>query len=134
MSVPACPIPIHQTKLMIAKPHATGIVMPQIPVPTAKRYAIPYSNNIIRANAPTKPKTHHLGGRRFRTIKADLVGYRSIIVPRAENPHRRPASTNLSVGLSDIVKPPPSRSPDSDCAAARGYVVRGPRIQSSSSL
>src|SRR6267154_1601379 len=72
ISVPACPIPIHQTKLMIAKPHATGIWMPQIPVPTAKRYAIPYSNNIIRANAPTKPKTHHLGGRRFRTMKLIL--------------------------------------------------------------
>ena len=26
ISVPAWPIPIHQTKLMIAKPHATGIV------------------------------------------------------------------------------------------------------------
>ncbi len=37
ISVPAWPIPIHHTKLMIAKPHPTGIWMPQIPTPTAKR-------------------------------------------------------------------------------------------------
>src|SRR5580698_10070294 len=33
ISVPAWPIPIHQTKLMIAKPQAPGIVTPQIPTP-----------------------------------------------------------------------------------------------------
>ena len=37
MSVPAWPIPIHQTKLMIAKPHAMGTLMPQIPVPFTSR-------------------------------------------------------------------------------------------------
>ena len=33
MNVPAWPIPIHQTKFMIAKPHATGILTPQMPTP-----------------------------------------------------------------------------------------------------
>jgi hypothetical protein len=33
MSVPACPIPIHHTKLTIAKPHPMGMLMPQMPVP-----------------------------------------------------------------------------------------------------
>ena len=33
MSVPAWPIPIHQTKLMIAKPQPTGMLTPQMPVP-----------------------------------------------------------------------------------------------------
>src|SRR5580698_7625273 len=33
ISVPAWPIPIHHTKLMMAKPHAPGMVMPQIPTP-----------------------------------------------------------------------------------------------------
>ena len=29
ISVPACPIPIHQTKFVMAKPQATGISTPQ---------------------------------------------------------------------------------------------------------
>ena len=33
MSVPAWPMPIHQTKLAMAKPHATGMLMPQMPTP-----------------------------------------------------------------------------------------------------
>ena len=33
ISVPAWPMPIHQTKLMIAKPQPTGWLTPQIPVP-----------------------------------------------------------------------------------------------------
>ena len=31
--VPAWPIPIHQTKLMIAKPQPTGMLMPHTPTP-----------------------------------------------------------------------------------------------------
>ena len=37
MSVPAWPIPIHQTKLTIAKPHPTGMLIPQMPTPLMKR-------------------------------------------------------------------------------------------------
>ena len=33
ISVPAWPMPIHHTKLMIAKPQAVGTLMPQIPTP-----------------------------------------------------------------------------------------------------
>ena len=33
MNVPAWPMPIHQTKLIMANPHATGTLMPQMPVP-----------------------------------------------------------------------------------------------------
>ena len=36
MNVPACPIPIHHTKFTIAKPQATGILMPQMPTPLAE--------------------------------------------------------------------------------------------------
>jgi hypothetical protein len=35
--VPAWPMPIHQTKLMIAKPQPTGTLTPQIPVPSITR-------------------------------------------------------------------------------------------------
>ena len=33
ISVPAWPMPIHHTKLTIAKPQATGTLMPQMPTP-----------------------------------------------------------------------------------------------------
>ena len=33
ISVPAWPMPIHQTKLTIAKPQATGMLTPQMPTP-----------------------------------------------------------------------------------------------------
>jgi hypothetical protein len=35
MSVPACPIPIHQTKLVISQPQATGLFKPHTPMPVA---------------------------------------------------------------------------------------------------
>ena len=37
ISVPAWPMPIHQTKLMIAKPQPTGMLTPQMPVPLSSR-------------------------------------------------------------------------------------------------
>ncbi len=37
ISVPAWPIPIHQTKLVIAKAQAMGMLMPQMPTPKANR-------------------------------------------------------------------------------------------------
>src|SRR5437764_12436294 len=37
ISVPAWPIPIHQTKLTIANPHPTGMFTPQIPTPRTNR-------------------------------------------------------------------------------------------------
>src|SRR6201996_5249449 len=52
ISVPAWPIPIHQTKLMIAKPQAPGIVTPQIPTPfsTSQVNAITSSSATVAAN------------------------------------------------------------------------------------
>ena len=37
ISVPAWPMPIHQTKLMMAKPQPTGLLTPQMPVPLNTR-------------------------------------------------------------------------------------------------
>ena len=37
MNVPAWPMPTHQTKLVIANAHATGMLTPQMPTPLAKR-------------------------------------------------------------------------------------------------
>lgn len=38
MNVPAWPMPIHHTKLMIAKAHATGMLLPQRPMPVMAVY------------------------------------------------------------------------------------------------
>ncbi len=61
MSVPAWPIPIHQTKFTIAKPHATGIVTPHVPVPSAKRYVTDIPK-MHRKKQPTPKASHHAGG------------------------------------------------------------------------
>ena len=37
MKVPAWPMPIHQTKLAMAKPQATGMLTPQMPMPRRNR-------------------------------------------------------------------------------------------------
>ena len=37
ISVPAWPMPIHQTKLMMANPQATGTLLPQMPTPLTTR-------------------------------------------------------------------------------------------------
>src|SRR5262245_2907652 len=37
ISVPACPIPIHQTKLMMSNAQPTGMLFPQIPTPVRTR-------------------------------------------------------------------------------------------------
>ena len=37
ISVPACPMPIHHTKSVMAKHQATGISMPQMPTPINSR-------------------------------------------------------------------------------------------------
>jgi hypothetical protein len=37
ISVPACPMPIHQTKLMMSNAQPTGTLLPQMPTPFSSR-------------------------------------------------------------------------------------------------
>src|SRR6185437_15229679 len=58
MNVPACPIPIHQTKLMMAYAQATGMLLPQTPMPVATVYATaPASTSVPAPEIPNS--THH---------------------------------------------------------------------------
>ena len=61
INVPAWPIPIHQTKLMMANPQATGIVMAQMPVPFRNSQVTATSNSIAMLPASAKPKNHPSG-------------------------------------------------------------------------
>src|SRR5580698_8846775 len=61
ISVPAWPIPIHHTKLMMAKPHAPGIVTPQIPTPFKNNQVHPITTPVATPPAMMRPKNHPSG-------------------------------------------------------------------------
>ena len=61
MSVPACPMPIHQTKLIIAQPHMTGWFRPQTPTPVVTRYKIIATNIVTSIRLGMNAHHHHTG-------------------------------------------------------------------------
>src|ERR1035437_7532595 len=61
ISVPAWPMPIHQTKLMMAKPHATGCVMAQMPTPLRKSQ-VRATSNIVASAPPTPNRANQPSG------------------------------------------------------------------------
>src|SRR3984957_20076192 len=61
ISVPAWPIPIHQTKLMMANPHAPGIVTPQIPTPFRNSQVQPTTTPRATPAPTIRPKNQPRG-------------------------------------------------------------------------
>ena len=57
IKVPAWPIPIHHTKLTMAKPHPLGIWRPQIPVPFMNRYPMATFSRFTKPKAISRPNT-----------------------------------------------------------------------------
>ena len=55
MNVPACPMPIHQTKLTMAKPQATGMLIPHTPTPRISTQESDARRTMTPANAARKP-------------------------------------------------------------------------------
>src|SRR5271156_1571845 len=55
ISVPAWPIPIHQTKLTMAKPQPMGMLMPQMPTPLVSSSPIIRFSNINKENEIANP-------------------------------------------------------------------------------
>jgi uncharacterized protein YifN (PemK superfamily) len=70
--VPACPMPIHHTKLMMANPHATGLLIPQIPVPTTTSFRIETMSKIVRRNPIPSPTYQPRGVRWVKTTELIL--------------------------------------------------------------
>src|SRR5437870_4571302 len=70
--VPACPIPIHHTKLTMAKPQPIGIVTPQMPVPRTNKYPMAYSIIIVSRNITPNPINHPVEVGRVSTIELIL--------------------------------------------------------------
>src|SRR6185369_8108965 len=65
-------MPIHQTKLRMSMPHATGTFTPQSPIPTNTRFVIVSSISWKSANEIAKPKNHARDVLRFKTIELIL--------------------------------------------------------------
>src|ERR1700722_17553588 len=61
ISVPAWPIPIHQTKLMMAKPHATGWVIAQMPTPF-RNSQVTATSSSMATEPPTEITPNHPSG------------------------------------------------------------------------
>jgi len=68
MSVPAWPIPTHQTKLTMAKPHPTGMLMPQMPTPLMNSQVTAVRKTISKPNETEMPRNQPVGVPRVRTI------------------------------------------------------------------
>ena len=68
ISVPAWPMPIHQTKLTMANPQPTGMLMPQIPTPLATSHATATVSTITNVKVRAKPATQPSEVGRVRTM------------------------------------------------------------------
>ncbi len=78
IKVPAWPIPIHHTKLVMANPHITGVRNPQMPVPLTNRTPTA-SRNIITRMIPTlKPANQKRGV----LLVSTTVAIWSVTVPK----------------------------------------------------
>jgi hypothetical protein len=72
MSVPAWPMPIHQTKFVISNAQPTGMLFPQIPMPLTNRYPTDTKSSSVSANARPKPRYQPSDVFRVRTIELIL--------------------------------------------------------------
>lgn len=76
ISVPACPIPIHQTKLIMSKPQPTGTLTPQMPIPLYSKEPMVSTMTPSNPNPNAAPKYHGAGG-----LLAGISPMCSVIVP-----------------------------------------------------
>ena len=87
MSVPAWPMPIHQTKLTIANPQPTGSLTPQTPMPLRRRTPIAKSIPMVSRKPMPKPTTQKSGVFRARTIDEILSVTEANVCPGSITGH-----------------------------------------------
>jgi hypothetical protein len=78
ISVPAWPMPIHQTKQMMSQPQPTGTLLPQTPMPVMKRFVTAKRKTFSSANPMPKPASHHFGV--FTSFSVTASAIRSVTV------------------------------------------------------
>ena len=81
ISVPAWPMPIHQTKLTMAKPQPTGMLMPQMPTPRQQQVADGEEQDHDQGEREGEAEPASPRGRAESARCADLVGDRAKRVP-----------------------------------------------------
>src|ERR1700730_7911251 len=94
MSVPAWPIPIHHTKLTMAKPQPTGMLMPQIPTPLIMSQATAMVITITNEKATVKPTTQPSDVGRVKTIEEILSVTEASVCPGSMTGSRSSAESN----------------------------------------
>ena len=73
MSVPAWPMPIHQTKLMMSNAQPTGTLLPQMPMPLRNRYPTETSRRFRNMNAIASVTTQANGWYLVSTTEVILL-------------------------------------------------------------
>src|SRR3569833_611377 len=63
ISVPAWPMPIHHTVLVIMKPQAAGILRPAVPMPLMISHVTEHRNSIANKKQIANPSQNHFGRR-----------------------------------------------------------------------
>src|SRR5258708_9165842 len=117
MSVPAWPIPIHQTKLTIANPQPMGMLMPQMPVPLMISQPMATVITPMRLEAIKNPMYQPREVGRVRTIALILSVTEPYVYPGPITGVRRRISGESNGGCPALM---PTPIPDSDCAPRRG--------------
>src|SRR5579864_2587655 len=81
ISVPAWPMPIHQTKLMIGNAQPIGMFVPQMPMPFRNRYETA-TTRTFTSRKPTSAKANHaIGVFLVRTIPVSLSAIVRYVCP-----------------------------------------------------
>ena len=91
MSVPAWPMPIQKTKLVMSKAHATGTFEPHTPTPVEIRY-VAASTPPVSSDDEIRNAGHHQYGCGFSVISLICVGER---LERRRPPDERNARQRL---------------------------------------
>src|SRR5690348_11024773 len=133
ISVPAWPIPIHQTKLVMANPHMTGLLMPQMPTPVVNSTATAHRNT--SSSAKPNPKQANQKSGVFFVSTTELIW--SVTVPKVYPGAitGRPVGTRTSkVSRSSAILTPDLRiriPQDAQVSGARAcvQVLQNPVVQ-----
>src|SRR5215471_21255354 len=114
---------------MMAKPHPTGIMIPQIPTPLTSRKLIENSRTITMMNEMVNPNIHPLGVRRVRTMWLIFSVTEAVVYPGPTTGGRLMSTSARCSGFSSIGLSPSGRVVDiAECycvGGAGGLAGRG---------
>src|SRR5215472_1285878 len=117
MSVPACPIPIHQTKFTMAKPQPTGMLMPQMPTPLMKSQPMAMVIKALKLKVIRKPTYQPKEVGRVSTMELILSVTEPNVCPGPSTGVSRRISGELIGGRLELMQSPVR---DSDFAPPQG--------------